>query len=115
VTRRLQGQPDYIFNFNLGYKNEDLGLFAGLFLNVTGETLFAVGGRIENQVTEDVFQRPLTTLNFTFSKDIGENWKLTFRAEDLTGETRRREFSSGAPFSTATYGTTYSVSLSGEW
>ncbi len=114
-TRPLQGQPDSIFNFNLTYEREDWGLFAGLFLNVTGDLLYQAGGLPGADSSLDVFQRGRTQLNFTLAKELTDRLKLTFRAEDLTNSEVRREFSDGSPYEITTYGITYSLGLSGEW
>lgn len=115
TNRRLQGQPDYIFNFNMTYDNKDTGWFSGLFLNVTGELLYAVGGLDDTSFVQDVFQKPITSLDFVISKKFAERWKLSFRAENLTNHRRERKYTSGALYEAYQSGTTYSLSLSGEW
>ncbi len=117
ADRRLQGQPDYIFNSNFTYDNEDLGLFAGLFLNVTGQLLDQAGGQRVSDVTPDVIQLPVTSLNFTVSKEVTDRLKLTFRGENLTDAQIRKEYSTnpGIPEEVTRSGVKYSVGLSGEW
>lgn len=117
ANRRLQGQPDYIFNYNFTYDNEDLGLFAGIFLNVTGQLLDQAGGQQVSDVTPDVIQLPVTSLNFTVSKELTDRLKLTFRAENLTNEQIRTEYSTdpGVPEEVRRSGISYSLGVSGEW
>lgn len=115
LDRRLQGQPDTLLNFNLTYESKELGLFAGLFLNFTGEILYAAGGLGSDAATSDVSQRPFSTLDFTLSKKLTDNLKVTLRASNLLNEPRSRVYSSGAIFSKERAGVDYSVSVSGEW
>lgn len=115
VSRRLQGQPDYIFNLSGTYDNENLGLFMGIFFNATGESLFATGGRFGTEFTTDVFARARTSLDLAFGKTLGDNWRMTIRAENLTNSPRLLEYASGGIYSRARSGIKYSVSFTGEW
>lgn len=115
ATRPLQGQPDYIMNFNMTYDNEDWGLFAGLFLNVTGPLLFAAGGLEGDIQLPDVFQKPFTSLDLTLSKQISKNWKVTFRAENLANAKLERRYSNGAIDEIVRAGTKYSIGFSADW
>lgn len=107
--RRLQGQPGYTFNFNLSYNHEDSGLYAGLFLNVTGGYLDAVGQSFNDP---DLYVKPATTLNAVCQLDVGENGKLSLRANNLTGTVYERYYDApGEPIHTLNNsGTTYSLS-----
>jgi len=108
-TRRLQGQPDYLLNFNLSYDNPELRLYTGLFLNITGGYLDAAGiGGFD----PDIYIRPITTLNFVMQYNITKDLKLTFRANNLTqAQVERRYNSPGNPlFSLQNTGITYSLS-----
>ncbi len=115
TSRRLQGQSDFIFNFNATYDNKDLGLFAGLFLNSVGEQLSAVGGVVNEDQVPDVFLKPRVTLDAVLSKKLGDNWKITFRAENLTNSQDRALFDNGAISFVRNSGVTFKMSLSGEW
>ena len=115
ASRRLQGQPDYTFNFNLTYKDENIGLFTGLFLNVTGESVALTGGPVSNAFTGDVFQRPLTTLNFTLEKSVTDFWTLSLKATNLTGSPNIRAYELGTLRSYDTRSRGYSISLKGDW
>ncbi len=114
TERRLQGQPDYILNFNAVYDNEDLGLFMGLFLNVTGELLTAAGSGSPNAYELDTLQRPLTTLDFGIGKEFGP-WKVSLRAENLLNARREEFYSDGTLRRTTRGGRTYSISISGSF
>jgi outer membrane receptor protein involved in Fe transport len=112
-TRRLQGQPDYILNFNLTYDNSDMGLSMGTFLNVTGVYLDAAG----SIGVPDIYVEPTTTLNAFVSLKIGKNAKLTLRASNLTSEPVRRVYDNGSRslYDQSSTSTNYSVSFEGEW
>lgn len=113
ATRRLQGQPDYLFNFNLTYNNDDIGFDAGLFLNVTGQYLDAVGQDIE----PDVYVRPATTLDAALGFRVGQTGKLTLRAANLTNERHVKYFDTfGTPLHTITNrGVSYALSYEQTW
>ena len=113
--RSLQGQPEYTFNSSLTYDNKDYGLSAGVLLNVTGNLLYAVGGKAGNRTTPDVFQRPFTSVDLYLSKRVSKNWELNFRASNLLDSARQREYASGVPYSITRNGTTYSFGISGKW
>jgi outer membrane receptor protein involved in Fe transport len=112
--RRLQGQPDYIFNFNLTYDNPDLRWTGGLFLNVVGPQLFAVSQLFEEP---DIFQRPFTTLDAALGYELWDGAKLSFRAQNLADAELLRYYDNrGQPVhSSRKVGITYSVSLTLEW
>jgi outer membrane receptor protein involved in Fe transport len=113
-TRRLQGQPDYIFNLNLTYDHQDSGWFFGTFLNVTGQQLSAVSS-VFNQ--PDIFQEPYTTLDLGISKRLFKGCKLSFRAANVTNQTIRRVYNNAQKpvFSERSPGINYSLSLAFDW
>jgi TonB-dependent receptor len=90
TSRSLQGQPEYIFNFNVTYDNARSGTKLGLFYNLTGETLLTGQAKGEDAVP-NVFQEPLGLLNFTFSQRLGRerDWSVTFKAKNILQEDRR--------------------------
>jgi len=55
TTRRLQGQPDYLLNFDLMYEQERTGWTGGLFYNRVGETLVSGAARGTDDGNPDVF------------------------------------------------------------
>lgn len=113
-SRRLQGQPDYIVNFNLTYENPDFGLSSGLFLNLVGPQLFAVASNFQDP---DVFQDPYSTLDFSIAKKLGANCRLTLRAANLLSSTVTRYYNNPEKpvHSTRETGVTYSLSLNFDW
>jgi TonB-dependent receptor len=112
--RRLQGQPDYIMNFNLTYDSPDTPWSGGIFLNVTGQQLFAVS-TVSN--VPDIFQEPVTTLDLGLSYRLNKHSKLTFRASNLTDAELRRVYNNSQKplFSSRKPGIGYSLSLTCEW
>jgi TonB-dependent receptor len=113
-NRRLQGQPDYIFNFNLTYDSAENPIGGGVFLNIVGPQLYAVGGLPEDP---DVFQEPFTTLDLGLSYKVTPKTKLQFRAQNVLNPTLRRYYNNGGQpvFSTRQTGVGFSLSLSTEW
>jgi TonB-dependent receptor len=113
-SRRLQGQPDYIFNFNLTYDSPENPVGYGAFLNVVGPQLYAVGGRPEDP---DVFQEPFTTLDLGVSYRVSKSAKLQFRAQNLLNATLRRYYDNQAKpvYSTRQTGIGFSLSLTADW
>lgn len=72
-TRDMAGQAPYIINTGISYDNPNNGLDAGLFYNVKGETLTAVGGG----VFPDVYSQPYHSINFSLNKTVGVEAKGT--------------------------------------
>jgi len=69
-TRRLQGQPDHIFNASITYDNDRLGIQSGIFYNVTGETLLTGAATGENGGVPNSFAEDYRTVDFTYSQKI---------------------------------------------
>jgi len=113
-SRRLQGQPDYIVNFNLTYDNPEYPLSSGVFLNITGPQLFAVGGQ---PADPDVFQEPFTTLDVGLTYKITKNSRVSLRAQNLLNAEVRRYFNNqGRPIhSTRRTGIGFSLSMTVDW
>ena len=114
ASRRLQGQPDYILNFNIGYDNKDWGLYTGIFLNVTGQMLALAG---VNEEYPDIYQMPVSTLDWSISKKLGKSAKLTFRAANLLDAEFERRYGVGDQkvFSSFQRGRNYSFSVGIDW
>ncbi len=113
--RRLQGQPDYILNFNLAYDNQETGLYTGIFYNIVGPQVTSAG----RAAFPDIIRKPAPSLDFVFKKKFFKNWEFTFRAKNLmdseikTVQTR----ADGQEFINDVYktGRTYSFSLGFDW
>ncbi len=112
TTRRLQDQPDYTFNFNLTYNNEELGLEWGVLYNITGPRIFLVGGAGQT----DVFELPAGDLDMFIRKKFGDHFSVTLRAGNLINPVRRREYSlGGATYEEFRAGRSYSLSAKYDW
>jgi TonB-dependent receptor len=81
-SRRLQGQPAYLFNFNASYDSERLGLSASAFYNRVGETLLT-GAAIGENGTPNVFEETFTAVNASVSKRIAKHFHLSFGGKNL--------------------------------
>ncbi len=68
--RRLQGQPDHIFNATISYDNDRLGIQSGLFYNVTGETLLTGAAAGDSGGVPNSFTETYRTVDFTYSQKI---------------------------------------------
>jgi TonB-dependent receptor len=82
-TRRLQGQPDNVLNFNVTYDNERTGTSAGVFYNRTGATLVAGASIGETGGIPKILTRPEGTLDVS----VTQKWKgvkFTLRGKNLT-------------------------------
>ena len=71
--REMAGQAPYIINGGLQYNNPALRFDAGLFYNVSGETLTVVGGGL----FPDVYLKSFNNLKFNANKQIGQGDKAT--------------------------------------
>lgn len=89
--RELQGQSPYLVNVGLNYKNEDIGLESGLFYNVQGKTLEVVGSAGLNP---DVYTMPFNSLNFNFSKTLGneQRSKISIKVNNLLNDDRLSQY-----------------------
>lgn len=82
-TRALQGQPEYLLNVNLTWDDEDLGMSAGVFYNVVGETLVTGAAAGFDNGRPDLFETSSETLDVTFNKTITERISLSMKAKNL--------------------------------
>jgi len=66
-TRQMAGQAPFLINAGLQYDNPAMGLDAGFFYNLKGETLTVVGGGL----FPDVYASPFHNLRFNLNKTLG--------------------------------------------
>ena len=88
-TRRLQGQPDYVFNFNASYDNDRSGTSGGLFYNVVGETLLTGAARGAENGSPNVFELPYHGLDLRLSQRVGKGVSVVFKATNILRSDRR--------------------------
>jgi hypothetical protein len=88
--RDMQGQAPFVINAGFDYNNDDIGLQAGLFFNVQGETLEVVGIGL----VPDVYTQPFNSLNFTFNKTFGENRRssIDLKVSNILADERLSEY-----------------------
>jgi len=107
TTRPLQGQPTYITNAGLDYNNVAYNFYAGLFFNVTGPMLYAVGADLPS-----IYEQPAPSLDFNLTQGLTENWKLTFRAKNLLNPIYRRTITyNGAEYDYSAYNKGWDMSM----
>jgi hypothetical protein len=117
TSRPLQGQPEYIINAGLNYDNEEHRFYAGLYFNVTGPFLYAVGspsnvGTADEFFYPDIYEQPAPSLDFNLTQGITENWKLTNRGKNLLNPffTRTQTYN-GTEYTYSTYAKGWDISL----
>lgn len=86
-TRPMAGQAPIVINTGITYDNPDIGLNAGLFYNVQGETLVIVGGGL----SPDIYSQPFHNLSFNLSKSFGRA-SVTFSAENILNDSHALAF-----------------------
>ena len=82
LNRPLQGQSEYIANFQLGYENPDQGTSATLVFNTAGERISQVG----LTGLPDIYEEPLNQLDFVLSQGFRDRWTFKLTAKNLLGE-----------------------------
>jgi len=116
-NRPLQGQPEYIINAGLNYDNEEYKFYAGLYFNVTGPFLYAVGtpsdiGLVTERFEPDIYEQPAPSLDFNMTQGLTDNWKLTLRGKNLLNPffTRTQSYN-GVDYTYSTYTKGWDISL----
>ena len=94
LSRPLQGQSDWLFNFQAGYE-PFTGTTATLLYHYFGERITEVG--IEG--APDLYEQPFGELNFNFIRELDDHWKIQAKARNLLDE--RSEITQGGLISTA--------------
>jgi TonB-dependent receptor len=107
TSRPLQGQPLYILNAGLSYDDQPNGFFAGLFYNVTGPYLYAVGYTLP-----DIYEQPAPSLDFNLTQEFADHWSFTFRGKNLLNPIFRQTITyQGSEVDYLAYTKGYDVSL----
>lgn len=86
-TRRLQGQPADVFNFNITYDNERTGTSAGLFYNRTGDTLLTGASVGQDGGIPNVFDVAYGGFDLSVSQKI-DGATVTLRGKNLLSPDR---------------------------
>ena len=82
-TRRLQGQPAYLFNASVTYDNDPSGTSAGVFFGRVGETLETGAARGSDDGTPNTFNEPYDTLDVKVSQKLGKGFTLSLKGANL--------------------------------
>lgn len=85
-TRDMQGQAPYLINAGFNYDNFDLGFEGGVYYNVQGSALTAVGlGAVP-----DLYSQPFHSVNTSLKKTFGEKKRasFTFKVTNILGDKR---------------------------
>ena len=80
-SRPLQGQSDYLFNFQFGYEPVS-GTTATLLYHYYGERIYEVG----IETAPDLVEQPFGELNFVFIRDLSDDLAMTLKARNLTDQ-----------------------------
>lgn len=81
TSRPLQGQSDWLFNFQMGYEPM-AGTTATLLYHYFGERIAEVG----IETAPDLIEQPFGELNFIFIRDINDQLTATLKAKNITDE-----------------------------
>jgi TonB-dependent receptor len=121
TDRPLQGQPTYIINAGLNYDNEEYRFYAGLYYNITGPLLYAVGspenvGTADELYYPDIYEQPAPSLDFNLTQGVTENWRLTFRGKNLLNPFfNRTQTYNGTEYIYSSYARGWDVSLNASY
>lgn len=78
TSRPLQGQSPYVWNFQVGYDDEDRGINAALLYNVFGARIVDVG----ILGAPDSFEQPRPSLDFVYAQSFGK-WRLKGKIKNI--------------------------------
>ena len=82
ATRPLQGQSPYIINSGLLYNDLERKFSVNLALNKVGRRIFIVG----NTQEPDIFENPVTMLDFQISKTVLKNLNMKFNVSNILAQ-----------------------------
>ncbi len=81
-TRPLQGQSPYIINSGVLYNDLERKFSVNLALNKIGRRIFIVG----NTQEPDIFENPVTMLDFQISKTVLKNLNMKFNVSNILAQ-----------------------------
>lgn len=76
--RPLQGQSPYVWNFQVGFDDDENDIHAALLYNVFGERIVDVGVN----GAPDIYEQPRPSLDFVYSQGFGQ-WKFKAKLKNL--------------------------------
>lgn len=111
IQSTFDGQPEHIFNFNLGYDNEEYGYSANLVYNFTGDYLTSVPA---DSSTPGVTRSSRHTLDLITKKDIelfGSDATVTFEVGNLLDSSIDFEYKDVGIYESYYPGRSYKLSM----
>ncbi|MAY15981.1 MAG: hypothetical protein CMI06_11655, partial [Oceanospirillaceae bacterium] len=91
LNRPLQGQPDYIFNLQLGYDHFETGQEVTLVFNRKGKELVIVTPDAGSNVT-NVYSDPYDDLKLIYTKRFGDDLKVSLSGENILDSEKRQYY-----------------------
>ena len=85
-NRALEGQSEWIFNFDFSFQNDDLGLVSTLIYSFYGERLESASYNLPNDIWEDGYSSVDFINSYKFGKE--QDWTIKFSAKNLTAPKR---------------------------
>ncbi|MEI6515952.1 MAG: hypothetical protein WCO77_08240, partial [bacterium] len=117
-TRDMEGQPDFLFNFNLGYDIEKWGTSINWFYNIRGDML-KTGAAVADYAIPDVYTKKLATVNLGLTQKLTKTVSCTIGAQNLLDQEIREVYRlpDGKEIPRRSYreGIRYTFSISGSW
>jgi hypothetical protein len=115
----MTNAPEYLYNLYVTYDIEPTGTSTALFYTVTGDTLLAGAAQSGGNYIPDVYAEEYGTLNFSLAQKLGEYFKLTFQAKNLTNPKIKTEYrgdtvAKDKTRTSFTRGIDYSISLAAQ-
>ena len=106
-TRRLTGQPEYIFNLGLGYERPDLRWNLYLNYGYVSSKLQSISAGL----APEIYDAPQHSLDLITTKSLGENWSVKFSAKNLLDYPIEQYYEDGDETIFSSYKTGISYSL----
>ncbi|MDR4506919.1 MAG: TonB-dependent receptor [Candidatus Brocadiaceae bacterium] len=121
TTRDMVNAPEHLYNIHLTYDYEPFDTQIGIFYTVKGDALVVGAGNRNGKYVPDIYATEFNELNLSVSKKIGDHFKLSFKAKNLTNpvieEVYRppRHLGDEEVRTSYTRGIDFSFDLSGTW
>jgi TonB-dependent receptor len=112
ATRPLYDQAPYVLNLELSYDHPGWGTSFSVLYNVAGPRVV-----IASLNTEDVYLQPSSLLDIVVSQRLTRHISLRFTAKNILNPELKRTYGKDSDliYSSSTVGTTFGISLSGEF
>ena len=118
ATRDMEGQPDFLFNFNLGYDIEKWGTSFNWFYNIRGDML-KTGAAVADFAIPDVYTKKVALVNVSLTQKLTKTLSCTVGAQNLLDQEIREVYRlpDGKEIPKRSYreGIRYTFNISGTW